>query len=136
MKIHYRKYLVNSLTIKSRENDSLREDKNNKGLLTSDSEASIPQDNLDTPRRRTLEINEKENKLDKICDLHKYVQSLATEREGIKLFNKEKFYLLAQLVSEINSNTDTTDNTVTETTDLLYKQNEFFYKKTSLKTLS
>ena len=102
-------------------------------MLTSDSEASIPQDNLDTPRRRTLEINEKENKTDKICDSHKYVQSLATEREGIKLFNKEKFYLLAQLVSEINSNTDTTDNTVTETTDLLYKQNEFFLQKNKSK---
>lgn len=63
-------------------------------MLTSDSEASIPQDNLDTPKRRTLEINEKENKTDKICDLHKYVQSLATEREGIKLSNKENFIYL------------------------------------------
>lgn len=98
-------------------------------MLTSNSEASIPQDNLDTPKRRTLEINEKENKTDKICDLHKYVQILATEREGIKLFNKEKCYLLVQLVSEINSNTDTTENTVTENTDLLYKQNEFFFTK-------
>ena len=63
-------------------------------MLTSDSEASIPQGNLDTPKRRTLEINEKENKTDKICDLHKYVQSLATEREGIKLSNKENFIYL------------------------------------------
>lgn len=63
-------------------------------MLTSDSEASIPQDNLDTPKRRTLEINEKENKTDKICDLHKYVQSLATEREGIKLSNQENFIYL------------------------------------------
>ena len=63
-------------------------------MLTSDSEASIPQDNLDTPKRRTLEINEKENKTDKICGLHKYVQSLATESEGIKLSNQENFIYL------------------------------------------
>ena len=60
----------------------LNEDKNYKALLTSDSETPLPQDKLETPKRITLLINKIENETDKICDLHKYVQSLAAEGKG------------------------------------------------------
>ena len=45
-------------------------------------------DNNETPKMKTLVINKVENKTDKIYDLHKYVQSLATEVEATKLFMK------------------------------------------------
>ena len=65
--------------------------------------------------------------------MHKYVQSLVTEVEVIKLFMKEQFYLHKKSISEINSNTDTTDNTITETTDLLHKHNEFLLQENASK---
>ena len=45
-------------------------------------------DNNETPKMKTLVINKVENKTDKIYDLRKYVQSLATEVEATKLFMK------------------------------------------------
>ena len=48
------------------------------------------------------------------------MQSLATEMEAMKLFIKEQFCLL-----KINSNTDATDDSITETTDLLRQHIEF-----------
>ena len=93
--------------------------------LKSDHETPLPQDNIETPKRRTPVINETVNKTDEIYDLNKYVQSLATEMEAMKLFIKEQFYLLKKSISEINSNTDTTDNSITQTTDLLRKHIEF-----------
>ena len=45
--------------------------------------------------------------------------------EAMNLFIKEQFYLLKKLISEINSKTDATDNSITETTDLLRKSVEF-----------
>ena len=45
-------------------------------------------DNNETPKMKTLVINKVENKTDEIYDLHKYVQSLATEVEATKLFMK------------------------------------------------
>ena len=44
-----------------------------------------------------------------------YVKRLAREVEAIKLFMKEQFYVLRKSVSEINSNTNTAENTITET---------------------
>ena len=52
------------------------------------------QDNIETPKRRTLVINEIGNNTDEIYDLHKYMQSVATEMEVMKLFIKEQFHLL------------------------------------------
>ena len=109
------------------ENHSFHEDKNKyqirnvKDLFTSDHKTPLPQDGTETPKSRTLVINEIGNKTDKIYDLHKYVQNLATEMEAMKLFIKEQFYLLKKSISEINSNTDATVNSITETTDLLRK---------------
>ena len=55
------------------ENDSFHEDKNNdqatenvKDLFTSDHETPLPQDNIETPKRRTLVINEIGNNTDEI----------------------------------------------------------------------
>ena len=45
--------------------------------------------------------------------------------EAIKLFIKEKFCLLKKSISEINGNTKATDNSITETIDLLRKYIEF-----------
>ena len=74
------------------ENNSFHENKNNdqvienvKDLFTSDHETPLPQDNIETLNRRTLVINEIGNKTDEVYDLQKYVQSLATEMEAMKL---------------------------------------------------
>ena len=66
---------------------------------------------------------------DKTYDLHKYGHSLATEMEAMKLFINEQFCLLKKSISEINSNTDATDNSITETTDLLRKHIEFLLQE-------
>ena len=58
---------------------------NVKDLFTSDHETPLPQDNIETLKRRTLVINEIGNKTDEVYDLRKYVQSLATEMEAMKL---------------------------------------------------
>ena len=57
------------------ENDSFHEDKNKdqvienvKDLFTSDHETPLPQDNTETPKRRTLVINETRNKTDEVND--------------------------------------------------------------------
>ena len=102
-------------------------------MFTSDHETPIPQDDIQTPKRRTLVINEIRNKTDEIYDLHKYVQSLATEMEAMKLFIKEQFYLFKKSISEINSNTDATDNSITETTDLLRKHIECLLQENAFK---
>ena len=122
------------------ENDSFHEDKNKeqvieniKSFFTSDHQTPLPQDNIETPKRRTLVINEIGNKTDEIYDLHKYVQSLATEIEAMKLFIKEQFYLTKKLISEINSNTDVTDNSITKTTDLLRKHVEILLQENASK---
>ena len=52
---------------------------------------------IETPKRRTLVINEIRTNTDEIYDLHEYVQSLATEMEAMKWFIKEQFYLLKKL---------------------------------------
>ena len=101
-------------------------------MFTSNHETALPQDDIETPKRRTLVINEKGNN-DEIYDLHKYVQSLATEMEAMKLFIKEQFCLLKKSISEINSNTDVTDNSITETTDLLRKHIEFLLQENAFK---
>ena len=67
-------------------NDQIIE--NVKDLLTSDHETPRPQDNIETPKRRTIVINEIGNNTDEVYDLHKYVQCLATEMEAMKLFLK------------------------------------------------
>ena len=87
-------------------------------MLTSDHETALPPDDIETPKRRTLVINEIGIN-DEIYGLHKYVQSLDTEMEAMKLFIKDQFCLLKKSTSEINSNTDATDNSITETTDFL-----------------
>ena len=71
-------------------------------MFTSDHETPLPQDNIETSKRKTLVKNEIGSKTDEIYDLHKYVQRLATEMEVMKLFIKEQFYLLKKSVSEIN----------------------------------
>ena len=121
------------------ENDSFHEDKSKyqeiedaKNLFTSDHETALPQDDIETPKRRTLVINDIGNN-DEIYDLHKYVQSLATEMEAMKLFIKEQFCLLKKSISEINSNTDVTDNSITETTHLLRKHIEFLLQENASK---
>ena len=82
------------------ENDSFHEEKKKyqeiedvKDLFTSDNETTLQQDDIETPKRRTLVINEIGNN-DEIYDLHKYVQSLATEMEAMKLFIKNNFVYL------------------------------------------
>ena len=102
-------------------------------MFTSDHETPLPQDNIETSKRRTLVIYEIGNKTDEIYDLHKYVQSLATEIEAMKLFIKEQFYLTKKLISEINSNTDVTDNSITKTTDLLRKHVEILLQENASK---
>ena len=105
-------------------------------MFTSEHETSLPQDDIETLKRRTLVINEIENKTDEIYDLHnKYVQSLATEMEAMELFIKEQFYLPKKSISEIDSNTDATDNSITETTDLLRKHIEFKQEYASTTTI-
>ena len=120
-------------------NDSFHEDKSKyqeiedgKNLFTSDHETALPQDDIETPKRRTLVINDIGNN-DEIYDLHKYVQSLATEMEAMKLFIKEQFCLLKKSISEINSNTDATDNSIIETTHLLRKHIEFLLQENASK---
>ena len=63
------------------ENDSFHEDKNKyqeiedvKELLISDRETALPQDDIETPKRRTLVKNEIGNN-DEIYDFHNYVQN-------------------------------------------------------------
>ena len=77
------------------ENDSFHKNKNKCKKIT------LPQDDL--------VINDIGNN-DEIYDLHKYVQSLTTEMEVMKLFIKEQFCLLKKSIREISSNTDATDN--------------------------
>ena len=101
-------------------------------MFTSDHETALPQDDIETPKRRTLVINDIGNN-DEIYDLHKYVRSLATEMEAMKLFIKEQFCLLKKSISEINSNTDATDNSITETTHLLRKHIEFLLQENASK---
>ena len=60
-------------------------------MFTSDHETPLPQDNIEA---LNLLINKTESKTDKIYDFYKYVQSLATEVEAMKLFMKKEFYLL------------------------------------------
>ena len=103
-----------------------------KDLFTTDHETPLPQDNIETPKRGTLVINELGNKTDEIYDLPKYVQSLTTEMEVMKLFIKEQFCLLKKYISEINSNTYPTDNSITETTDLLGKHIEFLLQENTI----
>ena len=53
--------------------------------------------------------------------------------EALKLFINEQFYLLKKSISEISSNTDATDNSITETTDLLRKYIEFLLQENASK---
>ena len=101
-------------------------------MFTSDHETALPQDDIETTKRRTLVIIEIGNN-DEIYDLHKYVQSLGTEMEMMKLFIKGQFCLLKNSISEINSNTDATDNSISETTDLLRKHIEFLLQENASK---
>lgn len=64
-----------------------------------------------------------------------YVKRLAREVEAIKLFMKEQFYVLRKSVSEINSNTNTAENTITETKICFASTMSFYYKKTHRKTV-
>ena len=82
------------------ENDFFHEDKNKyqeiediKNLLTSDHETALPQNDIETPKRRTLVINDIGNN-DEIYDLHKYVESLATEMEAMKFDKRTSFFTL------------------------------------------
>ena len=93
----------------------------------------LPLHNLETPKSRNFVINKK--KLMKNLDIRKYVQSLVTEIEAIKLFIKEQLYLPKKFVLEINSNTDTIDSTITESTKLLCKHMNFYHMKTHQKIL-
>ena len=102
-------------------------------MFTSDHEAPLLQDNIETPKRRTLIINETESKTDEIYDLHGYIQSLTTEVETMKLLMKEELYLLKKSISQINSNTDATENGITETTDFFPKENEFLLQENASK---
>ena len=102
-------------------------------MFTSDHETALSQDDIETPQRRTLVISEIGNN-DEIYDLHKYVQSLATEMEAMKLFIKEKFCLLKNSISEINSNTDATDNRLAENTDYR-KHTEFLLQENAGKNI-
>ena len=53
--------------------------------------------------------------------------------EAIKLSMKDQFYLLKRSASEINSNTDTVDNTITDTTDFLHKHKELLLQENASK---
>ena len=61
------------------------------------------------------------------------MQSLTTEVEAMKLFIKEQFCSLKKSISEINSNTEATDNSIDETTDLLRKHIEFLLQENASK---
>ena len=58
---------------------------------------------------------------------------MATEVEAMELFMKEEFYFLKKAISEINSNTDATGNSTTETADFLCKQNVFLLQENASK---
>ena len=118
--------LYNGKNLYYTENDSFHKDKNKY------QEIAIPQDDIETPKRRTLVINDIGNN-NEIYDLHKYVQSLATEMEAMKLFTREQFCLLKKSISEINSNNDATGNSITETTDLLRNHIEFLLQENASK---
>ena len=45
---------------------------NVKDFFTSDHETSLTEDNIETPKRRTIVINEIDSKTDEIYDLHMY----------------------------------------------------------------
>ena len=102
-------------------------------MFTSDHETLLAQDSIETPKRRALVINKISNNTNEIFDLHKYVQSLDTEMKTMKLFIKEQFYLLKKSILEIKRSTDTTDNSITRTTDLLGKHIEFLLLENSSK---
>ena len=53
--------------------------------------------------------------------------------EAMESFIKEQFCLLKKWISEINSNIDATDNSITETTDLLRKHIEFSLQENASK---
>ena len=61
------------------------------------------------------------------------MQTFATEMEMMKLLITEQFYLLKKSISEINRNTDATDNSITKTTDLLRKYIEFLLQENESK---
>ena len=84
-------------------------------------------------KKRTIVINEIESKTDKICDLHEYVQSLATEVEATKLFLKEGFYLLKMSISKINRNTDAKKKALLKAN--IYSVSRIIFYYTHLKTL-
>ena len=96
----------------------------------------LPYHSIASSKRRTLVINKIGNNTDEIYDLHKYVQSLATEIEAMKIFMKEQFYLLKKSISEINSSTDVL--TIALLKPLICSVNilNFYCKKMRLKTLS
>ena len=56
------------------------------------------------------------------------MQSSATEMEVMKIFIKEQFYSLKKSISEINNNTDATDNSITETT-IQFNFNSIYFKE-------
>ena len=56
------------------------------------------------------------------------MQSSATEMEVMKIFIKEQFYSLKKSISEINNNTDATDNSTTETT-IQFNFNSIYFKE-------
>ena len=58
---------------------------------------------------------------------------MATEMQAMNLFIKEQFYFLKKSISEIESNTDATDNSIIETTDLLRKHIEFLLQENASK---
>ena len=110
--------LYNGKNLYYTENDSFHKDKNRY------QEIAIPQDDIETPKRRTLVINDIGNN-DEIYDLHKYVQSLATEMEAMKLFIKEQFCLLTRLTIALLKPHICSVSIL-----------NFYCKKTRLKTLS
>ena len=68
-------------------------------------------------------------------DIRKNVQSLVAKIEVIKLFTKEQLYLPKLSASEINSNTDTIDSSITESTELLRKHNDFLSHENASKNI-
>ena len=99
-------------------------------MFTSHHETPLSQDYIEIPKKRTIVINEIEDKTDRIYDLYEYVQSLATGVEAIKLFLKEDFHLL-----KINRNTDPTKKVLLKAHICSVSRIIFNYKKTRLKTL-
>ena len=67
--------------------------------------------------------------------MRKYVQSLVTKIEVIKLYTREQLYLPKKHVSEINSNTDAIDSTINESTELLRKHNCFLSHENASKNI-